>query len=89
MSGAAEYFFELRIQIIVTKKFSWSYENFKFVSQKSWEETASPPPQHFPPDFARFVVACLHFLLGQSIFLIFDASFDIRLLLQISVPVQR
>ena len=60
VSGAAEKFFlNYKIALLPPKKFSWSYENFKFVSQKSWgggNGDFPPPPNIFFPDFARFAV---------------------------------
>ena len=34
VSGAAEKFLNYKYKLLSPKKFSWSYENFKFVSQK-------------------------------------------------------
>ena len=53
VSGAAEkIFLNYKIALLPAKKFSWSYENFKFVSQKSWGGGRPPPlPNIFYQDF--------------------------------------
>jgi len=60
VSGAAEKkFLNYKYKLLSPKKFSWSYENFKFVSQKSWGGRSFPPPPNiFYPDLARFALDC-------------------------------
>ena len=58
VSGAAEkYFLNYKYKLLSPKNFSWSYENFKFVSQKSWGggKGGFPPPNNENSDFGEIV----------------------------------
>ena len=57
VSGAAEKkFLNYKYKLLSPKKFSWSYENFKFVSQKSWGDgKGSPLPNNENSNFGEIV----------------------------------